>query len=66
MMFHHFLLSPIVHHSFVFFYFVHLLFRKNMDREEGEVSNYRSDSRGYYEDDGRERKRVVIERLYDD
>lgn len=33
-----------------------------MDREEGEVNNYRSDSRRDYDDEGRDTKRVYIKR----
>ena len=33
-----------------------------MDREEGEVNNYRSSSRRYNEDEGRDTRRVFIKR----
>ena len=54
--------SPTFHFIFVFIYFIYLLIRKNMDREEGEVNNYRSDSRRDYDDEGRDTKRVYIKR----
>ena len=54
--------SSAVHFILVFIYFILLLIRKNMDREEGEVNNYRSSSRRYNEDEGRDTKRVYIKR----
>ena len=54
--------SSTVHFILVFIYFILLLIRKNMDREEGEVNNYRSSSRRYNEDEGRDTRRVFIKR----